>query len=150
MNYKPIARPHGDEYARLLEAVADLSAFFGVVVRSEQVRLSEEAKGLLRQLEPQRVSVEWTARWPGTEMIGGRLSERSVFNVCEETVQLLKDAADGLFQWVNPRLPEDLHFLRFDGSTVMGSIAQHDDVWLELDAIDLKRWGREAPRLERE
>lgn len=49
--------------------------------------------------------------------------------------------------WVNPYLPEDLHFLRADDSLVLGSVAQHGDAWLELSPVETSRLASEAPGL---
>ncbi|WP_157181531.1 hypothetical protein [Actinopolymorpha alba] len=55
-----------------------------------------------------------------------------------ESLEELLTATDDLFKWVNPDLPEDLHFLRVDGSTVLGSVAQEEEAWLELDEVELQ------------
>jgi hypothetical protein len=43
------------------------------------------------------------------------------------------ESGSGLFQWVNLGSPEDLHLIRSDGTTVLGTIAQEEDAWMELD-----------------
>jgi hypothetical protein len=75
---------------------------------------------------------------PGSQIVGDRLSQRRLFRVGPETMEELLRVTDDLFGWVNPALPEDLHFLREDGSVVLGSIAQEDDAWLELDAEEMQ------------
>ena len=48
------------------------------------------------------------------------------------------DRASSLGDWINPALPEDLHFMRGDGSVVPDTVAQENDYWLELSAYELR------------
>lgn len=49
-----------------------------------------------------------------------------------------------LFDWHNRELPEDLHFMRSDGSLVLGSIAHESYAWAELSAPERVAWGAET------
>lgn len=135
-----VVRPAGETYQSLLRALVPIASLFGVVIRSEKVRLTEAAESVLRSLEPYLVRVEEVTRWPGTQLIGGRVSRRYIYTLDEGSLGVLLTAASDLFQWINPGLPEDLHFLRHDGSTVLGSTAQEEDAWLEVDSNELERW----------
>ncbi len=44
------------------------------------------------------------------------------FQLNDETVDILVDAADSFFDWEQPELPEDLAVLREEGTTWLGSI----------------------------
>ncbi|MBX3128286.1 MAG: hypothetical protein KF718_16295 [Polyangiaceae bacterium] len=50
----------------------------------------------------------------------------------DKLVEILVRASDSLYGWQQPQLPEDLAFLRTDGSTVLGTVAHEEDGWLEL------------------
>jgi hypothetical protein len=123
----------GGEYATLMVAVAPLATSFGLIVRSNLVRLSDKATDVLHSLEPMVMSVEEVAKWPGTELIGGRRSVRYSYRLEPASIDILIASASSLFDWVNPGLPEDLHLIRSDGSTVLGTVAQEGDAWLELN-----------------
>ncbi|WP_291377746.1 hypothetical protein [Demequina sp.] len=126
--------PVRDElYKELLERVCPFAHYAGLVIRSEQVRLTTGGAAVLDQLEPFLVRREDVKSWPGTLLIGTRVSRRDLFALTPESIDVLKSAASELSAWVNPDLPEDLHLLREDGTTVLGSVAQHEDAWLELD-----------------
>ncbi|MCW2753492.1 MAG: hypothetical protein JWQ32_903 [Marmoricola sp.] len=126
-------RPSGDAYEALLRGVAERSTKFAFLVRSPSVKLSERAVVVMDELTPYLVGSEETQEWPGTQLVGSRMSTRYTFLLTTESLEVLIAAALGLFEWVNPTLPEDLHFLRADGSTVLGNVAQEDDAWLELE-----------------
>ncbi len=77
-------------------------------------------------------------------MFGTGTEDRYLFRLDDASLDVLMSSAESLFDWVWPRLPEDLHFLRADGSTVLGTVAQADDAWLELTAVE---YGAIAGRL---
>jgi hypothetical protein len=143
--YDIVTRPVGDAYESLLRVASRFATFLGVIVRSERVRLTDRARAVLVSLEPHLVRVEDTASWPGTDLIGGRVSKRYIYRLTPESLDVLVAAASDLYQWVNPSLPEDLHLLREDGSTVLGSVAQEEDAWLELDDTELIWFREHAP-----
>lgn len=122
----------GELYATLLRAASDISDIVGMITRSPKVILSPRAREALSALAPHRLSKEEVAVWPGTQLIGGRTSTRHLFKLVPDSLNILLSTADDLFDWVNPELPEDLHFLRSDRSTVLGSVAQDEEAWLEL------------------
>jgi hypothetical protein len=136
--YNLTERAQGDLYSSLLRTAAGMAATFGVIIRSPHVQLSRRAHALLDSLAPYRVSADAVTSWPGTQLVGGRVSQRHLFRLVPESLEELLRATDDLFMWVNPLLPEDLHFLRADGSTVLGSVAQEEDAWLELDEAELQ------------
>jgi hypothetical protein len=137
----PTGRVHHD----VLRSVASLSTVVGLVVRSPKVQLTTRAQSLLAALSPFLVANEEVDRWPGTELVGGRKSRRLLFRLEPASLDLLIAATTGLFDWVNPQLPEDLHLLRSDGTTVLGTVAQEEDAWLELDEDELRQLRSSAP-----
>ncbi|MDQ1748887.1 MAG: hypothetical protein QOD07_3150 [Frankiaceae bacterium] len=129
--------PTGAPYRDLLRGVAAVATFIGLIIRSPKVQLSPRADGVLAALTPFLVADDEVDAWPGTALVGSRRSRRLLFRVESASLDVLLDAAIGLFEWVNPQLPEDLHLLRADGTTVLGTVAQEEDAWLELDDREL-------------
>jgi hypothetical protein len=117
----------------VLLLVSPFARYVGLVVRSEKVRLTPDAHDVLGRLEPFLVTRESVSNWPGTQLVGTRVSRRDLFALTPNSIDVLLNAASEFSAWVNPYLPEDLHLVREDGSTVLGSVAQHDDTWLELE-----------------
>lgn len=123
----------GALYIQLLHAAAPLSAKFGLIVHVPIDRLREPANAVMSRLDPHLITVEHVTEWPGTKTFGGRTEKRFLYRITPDSLHVLATAARDLYAWVNPDLPEDLHLLRQDGSTVLGTIAQEDDGWLELE-----------------
>lgn len=141
-------RPLDSElYRSLLQSAASFATVIGLIVRSDKVVLTPRAVGLLRALEPYLIRSERVAEWPGTRLMGGRTSLRHRYRLTPESLAAVLAAADDMFAWVNPELPEDLHLLRTDGTTVLGSIAQEDAVWLELAEDELTELLTNAPAI---
>ncbi|WP_344234779.1 hypothetical protein [Kribbella hippodromi] len=72
--------------------------------------------------------------------------ERFLFRLDAESLEVLVSSASSLYDWVNPMLPEDLHFLRSDGSVVLGTVAQEDDAWLQLTPAEYEGIAARIPR----
>lgn len=142
--------PSGESYEPLLRLAASFASTAGVIIRSQAIRLHQSAESTMNSLRPHLLTVNEVTAWPGTQLVGGSSSTRYLYRLIPESLAVLVRSASSLFEWVNPHLPEDLHFLREDGSTVLTNIAQHDDAWLELSDEEVKRWRTQAPKELRE
>jgi len=126
----------GEDYRALLRAVAPLAVVFGVLDKGRGTRMDESGRQVLRRLGEHLLEADEVQAWPGSVIVGTSTQDRYLFRLDEESLEVLTTAASSLFDWVWPRLPEDLHLLRADGSTVLGTVAQEDDAWLELTATE--------------
>jgi len=129
----PVVR---EDYRALLRAVAPLAVVFGVLDKGRGTRMDESGRQVLRRLGEHLLEADEVQAWPGSVIVGTSTQDRYLFRLDEESLEVLTTAASSLFDWVWPRLPEDLHLLRADGSTVLGTVAQEDDAWLELTATE--------------
>lgn len=123
----------GPAYSELLSGLAEISVRFGFVVRSPKIVLSDDGLQVMARLAPFCCESEATQRWPGTQLVGRRIAMRYCYLLDADALAVLSESASSLFDWVNPALPEDLHFLREDGSPVLSTVAQEEEAWLELD-----------------
>ena len=103
--------------------------------------MSDRALAVLAALEPALMREERVSSWPGSQLLSGT-STRLTYVVSDKSVGVLRDSAASFFDWVCPYLPGDLHFLRANGSTVLGTIGQEDDLWVELDDDEAASWRR--------
>jgi hypothetical protein len=69
------------------------------------------------------------------------------YRLDEASVPLLADAADGLFDWVQPALPEDLCLLRLDGTPWLVNIAHEEEAWLMLPDEEYQQLVGKLPQL---
>jgi hypothetical protein len=137
--------PTGEVYEDLLRTAAVFASLFGFIVRSPLVRLQASGRDVMESLAGFLQREEEVDTWPGTHLIGSRTSTRYVYSLTPASLDILLRASSSLYSWVNPGLPEDLHFLRQDGSTALGSVAQEKGVWLELTDAERSKWSDIAP-----
>ena len=135
-----------EEYDGLIRAVALISATFGVVQYGDPRRYSESsepAARLLNDLVPYLVYLEQDFAWPGTVSVSAVW--HPCFRVTDETIKMIVDVTSSLWDWSHPELPEDVHFLREDGTVVLGSTRCDEYAWLELDDEELQTITEKLP-----
>jgi hypothetical protein len=120
-------------YADLLSVLVGIGSSVGFVVSRPMNDMSEKTHRLISQLRSHLISVEVVIEWPGTVSVG-HVSDRYLYRLDEFVVDTLVHASTGLSAWTNPKLPADLHVLRTDGSTLMGSLGSHTESWLIVTA----------------
>ncbi len=125
--------PQGDLYLKLIEYATTQCDVALLVVRHSVLLapLDPEGERVLEQLEPFLKRKAELSEWPGTELLG-HTALVHYYNLEPQCVQILKQATDALYSWVQPRLPEDLCFLRSDGEPWLVSIAHERDAYLYL------------------
>ncbi|GAA1576726.1 hypothetical protein GCM10009804_36680 [Kribbella hippodromi] len=142
-----IAEPvTGDDYGELLRVLAPVATRFGLIVQMPFAVLHEPAREVLERLGGHLVDAMDTQAWPGSQIVGRMTVERFLFRLDAESLEVLVSSASSLYDWVNPMLPEDLHFLRSDGSVVLGTVAQEDDAWLQLTPAEYEGIAARIPR----
>lgn len=127
------ARIGPDDFTSLLVFASTVSRHVGFIVGRSP---SLTAQRLLDRLIDYRVEVRSVSAWPGSERSGPPVAQH-LYDVNSSTVALLRSCSRSFTDWQQPRLPNDLHFLRSDGTVVLGSVASEADAWLELDNAEL-------------
>jgi hypothetical protein len=121
-----------DGYAELLRATASLASTFGLMITPGPHGGRPGIESVLTRLEPYLIQAEEVQEWPGTRMADGLTSPQHLYRLTPDSLEILVSAASSLFDWAFPDLPESLHLLRADGSTVLATVPWHNDAWLEL------------------
>lgn len=145
--YEFRSTPREADYEAVILSSAALAQEVGYVIRPNETGMSDRGKQVIRELQPKlvRQSKVWT--WPGSEILETASPYDYLVYGCDpDVVQVLLSASQRFEDWANPDLPEDLHFLRDDGSVILGSIAQEDYVWLELTPQEYDAWVRQSTR----
>jgi hypothetical protein len=121
------AEPSGPTYERLVRLAPTYCTQALLVVRDEG-GMSEALATVLRDLAAQS---RRASSWPGTRLIG---ADATVYEapLSPANVAILCAAGDRLYGWLQPDLPEDLCFLRADGSAWLTSIAHEGDAFLTM------------------
>jgi hypothetical protein len=125
-----INEPRGDLYRNILETAAKEAETAYVVVRLS-VGSGSSAGAALDRLEPHDIGRREVTKWPGTELMFGGKATLIQFRMSSDLASLLATIADGLYDWDEPNLPEDLGFLRNDGSSWLATIAHEHGAYLE-------------------
>jgi hypothetical protein len=125
-----IEEPRGEALGKLLRALSHHASSATVVVRDDS-ELSDVGRAVLSRLALHLVEHHRASSWPGTTLSD---EEATVFcfALSASVLDELSCAAEGLYGWQQPTLPEDVALLRADGSVILGSIAHEHDAFLEL------------------
>ena len=126
-----------DDYSAVVTFACEISAKIGLIVRSRSVELSAAGKAVLSDLVAVEQGVKDVFSWPGTQRVGSVAAVRHLYRADAQAADVIGRRASNFNEWVNPALPEDVHFVRNDGSLVLASVAQHDRAWLELTADEV-------------
>jgi hypothetical protein len=128
--------PSDADYVDLIEWVAGVAQFASVVIfpRDEVTRTSRDVLSAFEQAGSEVVRSD---SWPGTDTLGTEFVDRYVAHLTPELLSVIRTVARRLRDWRAPDLPADLHFLRHDGSVVLGNVAAHNQLWLDIDQSEM-------------
>jgi hypothetical protein len=140
--------PAADLLRSLLIEASEIATTCGFVVQAD-FPTNQRATRLATELHSYLKTKEEVASWPGTQLYGERRAIHYEYTFSQYVAGLLLEAADGLYDWVAPDLPEDLHLLRQDGSVFLGSVAHERDAWLETEEDEFARLAQSVPRLDK-
>jgi hypothetical protein len=111
--FRIVRQPKRGVYRLMIDEAARACEYAVLVVEGKLKRRGAE---LLRRLDPYIESVMQSSEWPGTRLLYGTRGLVYTLVLHRKCREILKRAVEGLFDWKPPHLPEDLCFLRADGS----------------------------------
>lgn len=138
--------PSGAQYQRLVEFASPICTAFVLVLRHED-RVRERARSVLANLQPYLLRTEEAGEWPGTKLPRGT-AQVFHFRLNRHSAEILKGSASHLFEWLQPNLPEDLSFLRDDGSAWLTTISHEKQAYFKLSPEEARAIRRTLPELE--
>jgi hypothetical protein len=122
--------PAGEAYRDLVRAIAPLASEFRFVTM-DRWPTPDAAAGRIRSLDRWLIASDQVDEWPGTQLKSASSAHVWRYRVDDLSIQSLLQQSMGFQDW-GGELPLDLHFVREDGSTVLGSTSSEEDVWLCL------------------
>jgi len=137
--YYTTTRTDGSEYDRILRMCRKFATLAGLMVDSPD----HFASGFLESIDKFVVREE-----PVGDSPAGRCptpTRRLICTYDDEFIEVIEGFSSGLLSWHGPQLPADLHLLRPDGSTVLGTVVAEYHVYLELTDREAAEWLREWP-----
>ncbi|MEK5521894.1 hypothetical protein B5V89_06855 [Heyndrickxia sporothermodurans] len=102
-----VENPSGETYRQLIKVLCDHSDQFYFVTRKE-LKYDPE---ILVQFKPYTVETYKTKKWANT-ITKGPAATIYIIEANQATCELLQKFASTLYDWVAPKLPEDLTFLK--------------------------------------
>lgn len=145
MIFDIVSEPVGDIYRQLLSKCREYSSTAILVLRDPN-DLSPLASALLNRIQPWCVSKEKRSEWPGTIM-KNFLATVYTYRLDPALVTELQTVATGLYQWIQPELPEDPCLLRPDGTPTLVTIAHERDAYLIMSQQEVDGLLSEIPGL---
>lgn len=139
------AEPDGPAYRALLRASVGTATVAYLIVR-DSIELKESARHAMARLGSWETSKEAVTEWPGTRLYG-HVATRHQYPVSDAFIDALEVIADRLYAWEQPDLPEDLGFLRPDGSVWLGVIAHEREAFMDLSEAEYEDLRSVAPGL---
>ena len=144
--YALTGEPVGNAYSEIIYSAHHWCERLLLVVQPG-LRLDSFANQILAELEPQLLTERETSEWPGTRLYDHVAIVRE-YTFTHAVAHVLATAADRLFAWQQPSLPEDPCLLRRDGSSWLTTIVHERDAYFELSESELRRLLQAAPSLE--
>jgi hypothetical protein len=128
--YSVLNEPSGDVYRGLIEISLEFCSSLLLVVRSS-IRLESHAHAVLSRLEPFLLHQGEESEWPGTQLLD-HFATVYQFKLDDQTAGIMVSAADSLYAWRQPELPEDPCFMSHDGEAWLTTISHERDAYLML------------------
>lgn len=123
-------QPRGLLYRSLIEWLTPRSAELWLIVRHEDLQ-EQSVEDALDALEPWQRAVQPVSEWPGTRLLAGTATCHR-YSCTPSAAAVVATLVDGLYDWQQPELPEDLSFMRDGGSPLLATVAHEREAYLEL------------------
>lgn len=143
-NFRVLREIDRDSYRDLLIAAQKVCDSFMLVVRPD-LRLSEGAQALLEDLKPHLIEESRRSQWPGTRLTG-KTARCLTFQFTSAAHAIIKVAVQGLYEWQQPKLPEDLSFY-VKGETWFFSMTHEREAYFRLEQEEFKELISHFPSL---
>lgn len=114
----------------ITSALLDYTETFSFVIRDNKV--SEEAKALLGALDDHLIESRKASEWPGTKLFWDQ-ADLCTYNLNPKSAYILYSTESNLFDWLLPRLPEDLVFYK-GSKPFFVSITHEREAYFNLQA----------------
>lgn len=105
-----VREPRGDVLNKLIDVALEACDRF-TIERSEMV-MSQRGAEVFRRLQPFLLSRAEVSETPGSIYVPPDTITLCTYSLDEEAAEVIRDATDALYGWVEPDLPQDLCFLR--------------------------------------
>jgi Mg/Co/Ni transporter MgtE len=102
-----------EEYQKLIAFLATLSPKFSLVIRD--VLQKNKMAHFLERINGHFLAKRIVSEWPGTKLLDNT-AELYIFAVTPISIKVIMNSVENLYDWLEPKLPEDLCFLFSDSN----------------------------------
>lgn len=113
----------GETYRALVHLAMEVCDTF-ILVKRDQMELEPEGYDLLERLQPYFIEIKKADHWPGTRLFG-HYADIHHFHCSPDAAELLLAYSTGLYSWVQPRVPDDLCFLKGQEPWLVNTAHEH-------------------------
>jgi len=138
----------GEHYKNLLGAATKYAPYFGFVIQ-EGLGMDDSCQRVIDSLDPYKVKESMESSWPGTKILGGRKERVFCFENNSDSSSILIKSSNSFHEWIQPKLPEDLFFLREDKRPWLVNISHEEDCYFELEENEFESLLADLPYLEK-
>ncbi|WP_350344086.1 stage III sporulation protein AH [Proteinivorax tanatarense] len=121
-----IKNPTKQVYKDLLAVAFEVCDIFVLVVRKDLDK-NDSLNTILQRLEPFLIKSREQSKWPGTTTYGEEpVAKVHYYRTDNAAKDILIQAADSLYKWIQPELPEDLSFLKREKEWLINTSHEKD------------------------
>lgn len=135
--YKLNNNPEGNTYKCILEIAFDTCDEF-ILIRRKDMDFDAKAIEIIKLLESYLIEIKKSSSWPGTLLLE-QTADVYRFRTDKGAKKVLLDAAQSLYSWVQPGLPEDLCFYKNQESWLSNTAHEKQCIFNNLSLDELLR-----------
>ena len=91
---------------------------------------------MLSDLSPWAAGSKDATEWPGSRLGLGHVARLCTYDYDENVSEVILRYTESIADWGYPILPDDPHWLRADGTLIIGTTVHEDRLWLEVAASE--------------
>lgn len=119
-----------EQYHEIIRYSLNTCTSFQLVIRKSIINNNSVNK-ILKDLHSFFINKTESSEWPGTKLTSEQASI-FVFQLNNISARILIESTDGLFEWIQPDLPEDLCLIRSNGIPWLITISHEKDAYFNI------------------
>ncbi|MBM7836993.1 hypothetical protein JOC54_000224 [Alkalihalobacillus xiaoxiensis] len=125
-----VQEPKGEIYSELLDVLFEVSDRFELILRNDMLgknkkKAIDSYELILAKLAPYLIEMNEKSEWASNRLVGGATAFVYEYKATEEAKLVIKQLSDSLYQWIMPKLPEDLSF--YKNGRVVIAVSSHEE-----------------------
>lgn len=144
--YSLIQEPQQICYHKLLDYSLYKCKFALLIIR-HSIKLSVSGENILSYLDNHLIESNNSSEWPGTRLFN-EIATIHKYKYTKEFVEIIKTVSSSLYEWEQPKLPEDLCLLRDNQEPWLVTISHEKDAYFHLSEDEMINLLKFLPELK--